>query len=83
MQNNQDERAASQNDLTADGNQAFLIETRRNTYILKTKELLQQLGKTRDNPKRPLEKIQILIDYIADNLENNEEDEVRISEMNE
>lgn len=50
---------------------------------MKTKELLQQLGKTRDNPKRPLEKIQILIDYIADNLENNEEDEVRISEMNE
>jgi len=49
--------------------------------MLKTKELLQQLGKTRDNPKHPLEKIQILIDYIADNMENNEQDEERICEI--
>ena len=49
--------------------------------MLKTTDLLQQLGKTRDNPKHPLEKMQILVDYIADNMENNEQDEERICEI--
>ena len=49
--------------------------------MLKTKELLQKLGKTNDNPKHPLEKMQILIDYIADNMANNEQDEERICEI--
>lgn|GEM_PF-2095280 len=49
--------------------------------MFKTRELLHKLGKTNDNPKHPLEKMQILIDYIADNMENNEQDESAISEL--
>ena len=49
--------------------------------MIKTDELLKKLGPTIKNVKHPYEKLQILIEYIADNLENSEHDINLLNEL--
>ena len=47
--------------------------------MLLVSDLLYELGPTKNNPdelvKHPMEKMQILVNYIAENMENNETDQ--------
>ncbi len=49
--------------------------------MLKTQELLRRLGRTNDTPKHPMEKMQIFLEYIGENMENNNDDEQAIREL--
>lgn len=49
--------------------------------MLKAQNLLNELGSPKDNPKHPFEKLMILVNYVADNMENNALDEANINEV--
>lgn len=53
--------------------------------MLLVSDLLYQLGPTKNNPdelvKHPMEKMQILVNYIAENMENNETDQEALNDV--
>ena len=49
--------------------------------MLRAQDVLNRLGATRNAEKHPLEKMQILIDYIVENVEGNATDEANIDEV--
>ena len=49
--------------------------------MLRTHDVLNRLGETRNAKKHPVEKLYNLVDYIAENIEGNENDAARIDEV--
>ena len=49
--------------------------------MLRTQGILNKLGATRNAEKHPVEKLYDLVDYIAENIEGNENDAARIDEV--
>ncbi len=49
--------------------------------MLRAQEILNRLGATRHAENHPYEKLMILVDYIAENMEGNENDEANIHEV--
>ena len=49
--------------------------------MLRAQDVLNRLGATRSPAKHPVEKLQLLIDYIAENAEGNANDEANINEV--